>query len=294
LYAQAEAYVKSMTSTRLVNTIEFRMGEPLGLNIPELQELDLQAMVDQVIAGVHQSLSSRQDKLLGADGQIVREIEGALERLPGRDNQAKLSLLLMISQGSNTSFDSKTHRQVRQVFTRLRYIFLAGELLANISAADLEQEVLEHLQQAQQSQRRAWGQSELSRMRGDAPALPAEEIGHNYQNQIYRQVLLGAITELWVDYLTSVEALRVSVGLEAYAQSDPLVKYKSQASEMFQTLLADIRSAIIGRIFLYQPRTAGTQAEPGMSPTTEIEPVGTTKEEVQVQTSDKKRKRHRH
>ena len=39
---------------------------------------------------------------------------------------------------------------------------------------------------------------------------------------------------LWVDYLTQVEALRVSIGLEAYAQRDPLVQYKGKASEMFQ------------------------------------------------------------
>jgi preprotein translocase subunit SecA len=154
--------------------------------------------------------------------------------------------------------------------------------------------VLEHLQQAQQAQRQAWGQSELTRLGDAAPALPAEEIGHNFQSQIYRQVLLGAITELWVDYLTRVEALRVSIGLEAYAQSDPLVKYKSQASEMFQALLADIRAGIIGRIFLYQPRTGVVQSETTSSPGAEVILEPDQKAAVQAQTSDKKRKRHRH
>ena len=60
-------------------------------------------------------------------------------------------------------------------------------------------------------------------------------------------LLLGAITELWVDYLTRVEALRVSIGLEAYAQRDPLVQYKCRASEMFQRLLEDIRGLVVGR-----------------------------------------------
>ena len=80
------------------------------------------------------------------------------------------------------------------------------------------------------------GESEHIRLGENAPAVPAVGLGHGIQTQIYRQVLLSAITELWVDYLTRVEALRVSVGLEAYAQADPLVKYKSQASEMFQSL----------------------------------------------------------
>jgi preprotein translocase subunit SecA len=57
-----------------------------------------------------------------------------------------------------------------------------------------------------------------------------------------------------VDYLTKVEALRVSIGLEAYAQRDPLVQYKNQASTMFQGLLSEIRAGAISRMFIYRPR----------------------------------------
>ena len=194
----------------------------------------------------------------------------------------------------------------------MHYVYLAGELLRNSDSQTLEEDVLEHLQKAQQAQREAWGDSEHIRLGENAPAVPAVELGHGIQTQIYRQVLLSAITELWVDYLTRVEALRVSVGLEAYAQADPLVKYKSQASEMFQSLLSDIRAAVIGRIFLYQPRAAATQTEisegsgrrpagaiaagtgepvekPGVAGSSS-NPPGTN----QSQSPSKKRKRHRH
>jgi preprotein translocase subunit SecA len=290
LHAQVEAYVTSMNITRLANTIEFRLGESLGLNGSELQELDWEQVAANIEETVRQVLVGREEKLLGEDGQIVRDIEAGLERLPGGDDQARLSLLALIAQGSSTSFDSKTHRQVRQIFTRLNYVHLAGELLANASRATLEEDVLEHLQQAQEAQRQAWGQSELIRLGENAPALPAQEMGRRVQSQIYRQVLLGAITELWVDYLTRVEALRVSVGLEAYAQSDPLVKYKSLASEMFQTLLGDIRAGVIGRIFLFQPRGAAAQIETAAE--SRSEPATTAA--VPAQSADKKRKRHRH
>ncbi|MDP2993512.1 MAG: hypothetical protein Q8N46_00150, partial [Anaerolineales bacterium] len=290
LRAQVEAYVTSTNITRLANTIEFRLGESLGLNGSELQELEWEDVAANIEERVRQVLIGREEKLLGADGQIVRELESALERLPERDDQARYRLLVLIAQGTSTSFDSKTHRQVRQIFTRLHYVHLAGELLANSSTASLEEDVLEHLQQAQEAQRLVWGQSELTRLGENAPALPAQEVGRRAQSQIYRQVLLGAITELWVDYLTRVEALRVSIGLEAYAQSDPLVKYKSQASVMFQTLLADIRAGVIGRIFLYQPRGAAAQVETGAD--SRSEPAATAT--VPAQSTDKKRKRHRH
>ncbi len=42
--------------------------------------------------------------------------------------------------------------------------------------------------------------------------------------------------------------------MEAYAQRDPLVQYKSRASEMFKSLLADVRMSVISRVFTYQPR----------------------------------------
>ena len=61
-----------------------------------------------------------------------------------------------------------------------------------------------------------------------------DELGRRCLTEVYRQLLLGVITELWVDYLTQMEALRVSIGLEAYGQRDPLVQYKSKAFELFQ------------------------------------------------------------
>ena len=116
-----------------------------------------------------------------------------------------------------------------------------------------------------------------------------ESIGKYALNEVHRQLLLSATTELWVDYLTRIEALRVSIGLEAYAQRDPLVQYKGRASEMFAQLVEDIRGLVIGRIFSSQPRPI------------EIKPVETasTQELDEIQNvnesnSGKKKKRRRH
>ena len=152
LHAQVEAYVTSTNITRLANTIEFRLGESLGLDSTELQELEWADVAANIEERLRQVLVGREEKLLGADGQIVRELQTALERLPEKDDQAKIRLLATITQGTSTSFDSKTHRQVRQIFTRLHFIHLAGELLANRLTATLEEDVLEHLQQAQEAQ----------------------------------------------------------------------------------------------------------------------------------------------
>ncbi len=317
---QIENSLLALTLSRLIATIEFRLGEGLSLAPAELQELDWDEIVERIESKTIGALTARQERLVGEDGQITHDLDVASE-LQGSvplDDQMRLRLLSLMAQGARTYFDSKTHRQMRQTFTRLHYAYLGNEPLADASPESLTEDVLEHLEQAQIALRGAWGESEFRRLSqnanriadlGPAAAIlsaerleqsPAtlseseraalnEELGRRVQTGIYRQVLLGAITELWVDYLTRVEALRVSIGLEAYAQRDPLVQYKSRASEMFQNLLGEIRAAVISRIFLYQPRPfAAAQLETASAPA----PAGAPAAPAQI--ASRKKKRHRH
>jgi preprotein translocase subunit SecA len=206
-----------------------------------------------------------------------------LQREAGLDDSSRLRLLLSLSQGARTLFDQRTHRQVQQVFNRFNYVYVAARLVEGRGADDVTESILDHLERAESALQTAWGTGEFERLSQNAARLadfgpaaqvfgaerasePAEKltsqeretliqaIGSYVLNEVKRQLLLSAITELWVDYLTRVEALRVSIGLEAYAQRDPLVQYKGQASELFRQLLSDVRAAVIGRVFAYQPR----------------------------------------
>ena len=95
----------------------------------------------------------------------------------------------------------------------------------------------------------------LASLSGEARQTALMDLGRQALTEVYRQLLLSVITELWVDYLTQMEALRVSIGLEAYAQRDPLVQYKSRASEMYRDLVANMRLGVISRMFTYRPRS---------------------------------------
>jgi preprotein translocase subunit SecA len=291
LAGQIESGVRALVTARLAATLEYRMGEPLGLNLSDLQDRPWDETATEIEARLRQALDARQDRLLGPSGQIAADLEAAFERIPERDDQAKVKFLMVMGQGSRKLFDAKTHREVRQVFTRLHYAYLGGELAARLPAEELQPAILEHLQAARQAQLLTFGESERIRLGEAARDLSAQELGRRVQGQIYRQVLLGAISELWVDYLTRVEALRVSIGLEAYAQRDPLVQYKSQASQMFQNLLAEIRAGVIGRIFLYQPRPANRAVENVPAPVSEPAPRPAA---PAAEETGKKRKRHRH
>ena len=64
-----------------------------------------------------------------------------------------------------------------------------------------------------------------------------------------RQIVLDAIDSRWQDHLRSMDELRGSIGLRAYAQKDPLVEYKREAFRLFEQLMNDIDQMIIGKIF---------------------------------------------
>jgi preprotein translocase subunit SecA len=289
---QVDRLLTSLAIARLAATLELRLGEPLGIGRDELARLDWDAASVRLMESAEKIVQSRQEKLAGPNGQISRELDTILGRVnPTEMSESDIILTLSgLSRGRRAAFDAKTHRQVTQEFIRFSYAHLAAQLLSERKPEDVQADVMEHLEDAREMLEKAWGNAEFARIGQNAatladfgsavealeldPALsPASldekqhaalvtELGRRRLTEIHRQVLLGVISEQWVDYLTRVEALRVSIGLEAYGQRDPLVQYKSKASVMFQSLMTDIRAAVVGRIFLYVPRIAAAASEP--------------------------------
>jgi len=282
--------IVALNVSRIAGAIERRLGEPLGMKI---EASDWDTAAGRVLDAARELMQSQRERLTL---QVERDLDLMLQRETGSDETSRLKLLLSLSQGVRTMFDQRTHRQLRQVFNRFSYIYLAARLLEGRAAEEVADSVLGHLEHAETALQTAWGQREYERLSQNAVRLadfgpaaqvfgterlsqPAASLGESDResliqaigsyvlNEVKRQLLLTSITELWVDYLTKVEALRVSIGLEAYAQRDPLVQYKGRASELFQQLLSDVRAAVIGRVFAYQPRRIEiTPTEVGEAP----------------------------
>ena len=75
------------------------------------------------------------------------------------------------------------------------------------------------------------------------------ELGPETMRRAERWVMLSVIDNLWVQHLTSIDDLREGIGLRAYGQRDPLVEYKSEAYNMFQSLMEAIQQDVVQRIF---------------------------------------------
>ncbi len=76
-----------------------------------------------------------------------------------------------------------------------------------------------------------------------------EQVGSELMRRIERAVLLNVMDRLWRDHLTQMDDMRQGVGLQAYAQKDPLVAYKTQGFDMFQALLRNIEYDVAHQIF---------------------------------------------
>lgn len=68
-----------------------------------------------------------------------------------------------------------------------------------------------------------------------------EEIIKTMQKHIY----LLTIDRFWKDHLYALDKLRESIGLRAYGQKDPLIEYKKEAYNLFETLMYNISEEVI-------------------------------------------------
>jgi preprotein translocase subunit SecA len=65
--------------------------------------------------------------------------------------------------------------------------------------------------------------------------------------------MIWVIDSLWKDHLYAMDSLREGIGLRAYGQKDPLIEYKREGFEMFESLLIRIREEILEYLFKVQP-----------------------------------------
>ena len=107
-----------------------------------------------------------------------------------------------------------------------------------------------------------------SEIGGDEAQVDFARIARKRTHDLEMMALLRAVDEKWIDHLYSMDYLRDSVRLRAYGQKDPLVEYKTEAFEMFQSMMASIEEEVAQTLFrLSDPevrRRRRTQAERGV------------------------------
>ena len=90
-------------------------------------------------------------------------------------------------------------------------------------------------------------------------SLLENSIGSEQIREAERQITLRVIDTNWVSHLTSMENLRQGIGLQAYGQRDPLVMYKKESMEQFESLKSRIQSDIVHTLYRLTPVTVDSK-----------------------------------
>lgn len=120
-------------------------------------------------------------------------------------------------------------------------IHLSPEELADLSAEEIEELLLDKVKEIYKSREEAFG-SDLMR-------------------EVERAVMLQVVDSKWMDHLDSMDMLREGIGLRAYGQKDPLVEYKREGYEMFQAMIDSIQEDIIRYVLRVTPQVREEVAE---------------------------------
>ena len=272
--------------TKFHRRLEKRTGLEMDIEVPVWNELNWEDWNDEVLEIVSEAQNTRIDN-------HISEITLVLDKQLSKPEELLRSdmgrLILDMAYSKDVVFHEKSRQRLVRMEQRFPYVYHAAELLAGEVQQSLVKRVLQHLQTATEQLKFGWGELEIQRLQSEklsdlnehTTSLLQQELGEEDFNSVkssdlsslsgsfknlacsalgrgvmvglYRQILLSISSQLWVDYLTSMEALRTSVGLEAYAQRDPLTAYKSRAFDLFRQLLIDMRSSLVSRMFTSTP-----------------------------------------
>jgi preprotein translocase subunit SecA len=200
-------------------------------------------------------------------GMVTRAIERAQKQVEGRNFEARKHLL---------EYDDVMNKQRESIYTLRRSILEGREGKEYIlNAAD---EIVEYVVDMHypEDMREAPNESELNTELYDYFGLDLGDAGvdiHNDRrddvkykivqavNKRYEEkeslvgaenmrlnekyLLLQVIDQQWKDHLLNIDHLKEGIGLRGYGQRDPLVEYKRESFELFQSMMERIQDRVV-------------------------------------------------
>ena len=310
----------------LVQAVERRIGESLNLKPSFSASIDWDQASEDLQNALGNVWDARTERILG---EIETDLQNAVRDNSMLEAQDRIRLLVQMSYGQRSFFDRKTHQRQSVKVARLSYPFYAANLIADRDPDELTNQVVRHLDGAQESLEKLLGKAAFSRLAGskldqlesrtqnqlrtelgqeafdqyagqgplsslsdDARETISNVLGNQALARAQRELFLSVGDREWVDYLTQMEALRTSIGLEAYGQRDPLVQYKSKAFDLFNVLLDSIRAGVAAHMF--RLRTAASSPTAAKQPSAPKQPApDKDKPDSTAKKSGKRRKRKR-
>jgi len=92
-------------------------------------------------------------------------------------------------------------------------------------------------------------QNTLNELVLQAYAKKEQQVGEEALRDIERRSLLEVVDDEWRDHLHEMDLLKDGVHLRAYANQDPLIEYKRESYNLFQSLITRIQENVTKKVF---------------------------------------------
>ena len=90
--------------------------------------------------------------------------------------------------------------------------------------------------------------------RADDAYAEKEKLFGDKMREVERIVLLRNVDSEWMDHIDAMDELKGSVGLNAYAQRNPINEYRIEGADMFDAMIEEIRNKTVRMILSVVPR----------------------------------------
>ena len=71
------------------------------------------------------------------------------------------------------------------------------------------------------------------------------ELEEEQLQELERVVMLKVVDEKWMNHIDAMDELKDGIGLRAYGQQDPVVKYRIEGMDMFEEMTANIKADVV-------------------------------------------------
>lgn len=131
-------------------------------------------------------------------------------------------------------------------YEQSKFIFGIDFSQANINEKDISRDKLKSI---------------ISKAATEVYEKKENEFGIGPLRELERIVILNVVDQKWMNHIDEMHQLRQGIGLRAYAQRDPVVEYKFEGMDMFESMIDSIKEDVVRYIFHAQISSGNARRE---------------------------------
>jgi len=188
-----------------------------------------------------QSQSNYDAAIAKAQDNLIKIIKSVV------DSEVKNFIEVQLS--NNRKWNKDVVTEVIKDFTEMIPVSILAKVL-NIQTSKVNEFLVEELLKEKSDQAEKYLLDLASRV------IDAKqgEFGKEFY-YVAKAITLQTMDNIWVDHLELMKDIKDGIGLQAYAQKDPLVEYKNEAFTVFESFIQNINKDVVKQILAIQKLT---------------------------------------